>query len=89
MKISAEAKKKMLQEIERHPRDTGSSEVQVALLTERISRLTEHMKANKKDFHSQRGLILLVSQRQRHLKYLKRTVPEAHKRLVGKLGLRG
>lgn len=71
-----------------HPTDTGSSDVQVALLTERIKQLTEHMRANRKDHHSQRGLIMLVGQRRRLLRYLSRTEPARYKALISKLGLR-
>lgn len=71
-----------------HPTDTGSTDVQVALLTERIKQLTEHMRANRKDHHSQRGLIMLVGQRRRLLRYLSRTEPARYKALITKLGLR-
>lgn len=89
MTATQEEKKKLMEEFTRGPGDTGSSEVQVALLSERINRLTEHMKANKKDFHSRRSMIMLVSQRQRHLNYLKRTRPGTYREVVEKLGLRG
>ena len=68
--------------------DTGSSEVQVALLTERITQLTTHMAANRKDFHTQRGLINLVSQRRRLLAYLSREDIDRYNKLIKKLGLR-
>lgn len=68
--------------------DTGSPEVQVALLTERILYMTEHMKANKKDFHSQRGLLRMVNRRNKLLKYVRRESPERYKTLIGRLGLR-
>jgi len=68
--------------------NTGSTEVQVALLTARIKELTEHMKVHKKDHHSRRGLIALVSQRRKLLKYFTRTNYEGYKALIAKLGLR-
>ncbi len=71
-----------------HDRDTGSSGVQVAILTEKINTLTEHMKANHKDFRSQRSLQIMVSQRARHLAYLKRTKPAKYREVVASLGLR-
>lgn len=69
--------------------DTGSSEVQIALLSARISYLTEHMKANSHDFHTRYGLTKLVSQRRRLMTYLKRTKPEVYRALIKKLELRG
>ena len=89
MVATQEEKRKKMEEFARGPGDTGSSEVQVALLSERINHLTEHMKENKKDHHSRRSLIMLVSKRQRHLNYLKRTRPGVYRKLVEKLGLRG
>ena len=71
-----------------HDKDTGSPEVQIALLTERISLLTEHFKTHSKDHHSRRGLLKLVSQRRRQLNYLKRVDLERYKALIGRLGLR-
>ena len=68
--------------------DTGSPEVQVALLTRRISDLTEHLKVHKHDHHSRRGLLLLVGRRRRLLQYLARTDIERYRALIGKLGLR-
>ncbi|MEO0336714.1 MAG: 30S ribosomal protein S15 [Pseudomonadota bacterium] len=68
--------------------DTGSSEVQVALLTSRIKDLTEHFKVNKKDNHSRRGLIRLVNRRRKLLDYMKRTKPEAYTKIIADLGLR-
>ena len=69
-------------------KDTGSSEVQVALLTSRIRSLTEHAKDNKKDNHSRRGLVMLVSQRKKLLKYLRRTNPESYLNLTQELSIR-
>lgn len=71
-----------------HESDTGSPEVQIALLSERISELTEHFKSHAKDHHSRRGLLKLVSQRRRQLDYLKRVDYERYKALIGRLGLR-
>ncbi len=71
-----------------HETDTGSAEVQVALLTERIRHLTEHMKVHKKDFHTQRGLLMLVGRRRRMLDYLRRNNVERYRALIARLGLR-
>ncbi|MDP8215339.1 MAG: 30S ribosomal protein S15 [Candidatus Euphemobacter frigidus] len=71
-----------------HGRDTGSSGVQIAILTDQINLLTEHMKAHHKDFRSKRSLLIMVSQRQKHLRYLKRTKPEKYREVVEKLHLR-
>jgi small subunit ribosomal protein S15 len=71
-----------------HPTDTGSTDVQVALLTERIRELTEHLRAHRKDHHSQRGLMMLVGQRRGLLRYLNRTDPARYKALIATLGLR-
>ena len=71
-----------------HEKDTGSSEIQVALLTERINGLSEHFKTHKKDHHSRRGLLKLVSQRRRMLDYLRRTGPSRYRELIKRLGLR-
>ena len=71
-----------------HESDTGSPEVQIALLTSRISSLTEHAKDNKKDTHSRRGLVMLVSQRKKQLKFLRRTSPESYIKLTEELKIR-
>ena len=71
-----------------HEKDTGSSEVQVAILTERINQLTEHLKAHDHDHHSRRGLLMLVGQRRRHLNYLMKGERERYRAIVAKLGLR-
>lgn len=81
-------KSKIIEEFRLHEKDTGSCEVQIALLTERIRRLTEHLKVHKKDKHSQRGLLKLVGRRRRLLRYLGREDPERYKALIEKLGLR-
>ena len=72
----------------RNENDTGSPEVQIALLTDRIRHLTEHMKVHKKDFHSQRGLLMLVGRRRRMLDYLRRNDVERYRALIAKLGIR-
>ena len=88
MSITAEKKAELIKDNARESGDTGSPEVQVAILTERIQNLTEHFKTHKKDHHSRRGLLLLVARRRRLLDYLKRTGPERYKTLIDKLGLR-
>jgi small subunit ribosomal protein S15 len=77
-----------IQEHRLHETDTGSPEVQVALLTERINHLTEHLKAHKKDHHGRRGLLMLVGRRRRLLDYLKKNDVERYRALIARLGLR-
>jgi len=79
----------IIDEFRTHPSDTGSPEVQVALLTRRIEYLTEHFKSHKKDFHSRRGLLRLVGRRRRLLEYLKRKDITRYRELIKHLGLRG
>jgi small subunit ribosomal protein S15 len=81
-------KSEIIQEYHVHPGDTGSPEVQIALLTTRISQLTEHLKVHRHDEHSRRGLYKLVGQRRRHLTYLKQTDTERYRKIVERLGLR-
>ena len=88
MSITAERKNELIQEYATKANDTGSPEVQVALLSERISSLTEHMKAHPKDFHSRRGLLVLVGQRRGLLDYVKRKNQQRYESLIGRLGLR-
>lgn len=83
-----EVKEKLVTDYQLHTNDTGSSQVQIALLTQRITELTEHFKVHKKDNHSRRGLLKLVSQRRKHLDYLKRTDIEQYHEMVKRLGLR-
>ena len=83
-----EAKNEMINKYKRHESDTGSPEVQVALLTRRINHLTEHVKVHKKDFHSRTGLLKLVGQRRRLLTYLKKTDLNRYRELIQSLGLR-
>lgn len=88
MSITAERKAELIKEYARGDNDTGSAEVQIAVLTERITNLTEHFKTHKKDNHSRRGLLKLVSQRRRLLDYLKNVDEARYKTVVQKLGLR-
>jgi len=88
MSILPQEKRKIIEEFKTHPTDTGSPEVQVALLTERINNLTEHFKTHAKDHQSRRGLLMLVSKRKRLLNYLARTEVERYRALIARLGLR-
>ena len=83
--ISKSAKKKLIDKFKEHVEDTGSTAVQVALLTERISYLTEHLKQHKKDFHSRRGLLILVGRRRRLLAYLKKKDPQGYEEVAKEL----
>ena len=86
--ISTQQKRAIVDEYRTHESDTGSPEVQVAILSQRIKELTEHFQTHKKDHHSRRGLLKLVSQRRRLLNYLRRTSPERYRALIERLGLR-
>ena len=86
--ISAEVIREVIKDFERQAGDTGSSEVQVALLTRRISDLAGHFKTHGKDHHSRRGLLKIVNQRRKLLAYLKRNDVERYAALIGRLGLR-
>ncbi|HRW60768.1 MAG TPA: 30S ribosomal protein S15 [Defluviicoccus sp.] len=88
MSITAERKQELIKDYAVHEGDTGSPEVQVAVLSERIANLTEHLKVHKKDFHSRRGLLMMVGQRRRLLDYVKRAEVKRYERLVERLGLR-
>lgn len=88
MSITAERKNELVKEFATHEGDTGSPEVQVAILTERIVNLTDHLKTHKKDFHSRRGLLIMVGQRRRLLDYLKRKETSRYEGLIQRLGLR-
>ena len=88
MSITAERKQALIREYGTKDGDTGSPEVQVAVLTERIINLTEHLKTHKKDFHSRRGLLMMVGQRRRLLDYVKRKKVERYETIIKKLGLR-
>lgn len=89
MAINYEDKKKIREQFGRHPKDSGSSEVQIALLSRRINELTEHFKKHKKDYGSKKGLQEIVSRRRKLLDYLKIKNPEKYKEIIEKLGLRG
>lgn len=88
MGLAPERTKELVGEFQRHGTDTGSPEVQIALLTNRISYLTEHFKSHSKDHHSRRGLLKLVSQRRRLLDYLKREEFDRYKNVIERLGIR-
>ncbi|HEX5767733.1 MAG TPA: 30S ribosomal protein S15 [Burkholderiales bacterium] len=88
MALQVAQKQQVVKQYQRSGKDTGSPEVQIALLTERINSLTEHFKTHVKDFHSRRGLLKLVSQRRKLLDYLKRTDADQYRQLIGKLELR-
>lgn len=88
MPLKKEQKAEIITKYRLHDSDTGSPEVQVSLLTQRINELTVHMKAHKKDFHTRHGLLKMVGQRRRLLDYLKNNDVEGYRNLVGRLGLR-
>lgn len=88
MTLQKEEKTSIIGEYRTHEADTGSAEVQIALLTARINQLTEHLKQHKKDHHSRRGLLMMVGQRRRLLNYLSKKDIEKYRALIGRLGLR-
>ena len=88
MVMTPEKKKEVIDDFRVHPADTGSPEVQIALLSERITYLTEHFKSHKKDHHSRRGLLKLVGQRRQLLNYLKRKNVQRYNTVIERLGLR-
>jgi small subunit ribosomal protein S15 len=88
MSLTKEAKKDVVGEFGRSDADTGSSQVQIALLTKRIDQLTEHLRTHKKDHHSRRGLLMMVGRRRRLLDYLQRQDLEGYRKLIKDLGLR-
>jgi len=88
MSLQTEQKKGIIEKHKIHGKDTGSPEVQIALLTERINYLTEHFKTHKKDHHSRQGLLKIVNQRRRLLNYLKRNDPPRYRKLIDELGIR-
>jgi small subunit ribosomal protein S15 len=88
MSITAERKQELIKEYATGAADTGSPEVQIAILSERIGNLTEHFKSHAKDNHSRRGLLKLVSQRRSLLDYLRRTDEERYRSIIGRLGIR-
>ena len=88
MPLAREEKSAILERFRTHETDTGSPEVQVAILTRRIEQLVEHLKAHKHDHHSRRGLLMLIGQRRRHLAYLSRKDNRRYQALIAELGLR-
>jgi small subunit ribosomal protein S15 len=88
MGMSTSLKNQIITKFRKDEKDTGSPEVQIALLTERIKHLTEHFKTHKKDFHGRRGLLMLVGRRRRLLDYLKRNSLERYTHIINELGLR-
>ena len=88
MPLIAEKKKALVESFRVHLKDTGSPEVQIALLTERISYLGDHFRIHRKDHASRRGLLLMVSKRKRLLDYLRRTRPDGYKQVIERLGIR-
>mgnify|MGYP000978226707 FL=1 len=88
MSLEKDAKTTLIQDYSRHEKDTGSPEVQIAILSNRINYLTEHLRTHIHDEHSRRGLLKLVGQRRRHLRYLSKTKPDVYRDIIAKLGLR-
>ena len=88
MSLKKSTVEKTLKNFSRSDTDTGSSEVQIALLTEKINILTEHFKEHKKDYHSRRGLLKMISRRKKLLSYIKKTAPETYQTTISKLSLR-
>ena len=86
--ITKDKKDELIDQFRTHPTDTGSPEVQVAILTTRINELTQHMRAHRHDFHTQRGLLMLVGQRRRLLAYLNKHNVDRYRTLIARLGLR-
>lgn len=89
MPLTQQRKQELMGEYQVHETDTGSSEVQISMLSERISQLTTHLKANKNDHSSRRGLLKIIGQRKRLLAYLQKTDKERYKALIARLGIRG
>jgi len=88
MTITKERKQELIQEFKKDETDTGSPEVQIAILTTRVNNLTEHMRVHKKDYATRRGLLALVSRRRRLLDYLRRVDPQRYLDIIGRLGIR-
>ena len=86
--IDKAKKKKLIEKFKEHVEDTGSAAVQIALLTERVTHLTDHLKEHKKDFHTRRGLLILVGRRRRLLSYLKRTDPQSYTEVTKELKIK-
>jgi len=89
MPLSGDKKKEIIEQFGKDAKDSGSPESQIALLTQRIRDLTEHVKVHKKDNHSRHGLVKLVSQRKKMMKYLIKTNPDSYTKLIKELGIRG
>ncbi len=89
MTLTKERKQEIISEFQVHETDTGSSDLQVAVLTARIERLSQHMQQHKKDYASRRGLMKLIGQRKRLLKYIRRKDPQHYQQLIQRLGIRG
>ncbi|MBI2996827.1 MAG: 30S ribosomal protein S15 [Candidatus Melainabacteria bacterium] len=88
MAITKEKKKELINQYQNHKKDTGSSQVQIPILSEKINNLTNHLTTNPKDYQSQRGLLMLVSKRRRHLNYLQKIDIESYRRIVDHLTIR-
>ena len=86
--LTSRKKQKVIKEYQTHEKDTGSSDVQIAVLTKRITELIDHLKHHSKDQHSRRGLLKMVGRRKKFLDYLKKTDPKSHSALTKKLGLK-
>ncbi|MBD3246852.1 MAG: 30S ribosomal protein S15 [Candidatus Omnitrophica bacterium] len=86
--LPKQKKKNLIEKFKEHHQDTGSASVQIALLSERISDLTEHLKKHKKDFHSRRGLLMLVGRRRRLLNYIKKNDPQGYNKVKKELNLK-
>jgi small subunit ribosomal protein S15 len=89
MALTQQRKQEIISQYQVHETDTGSADIQVAMLTERINRLSEHLQANKKDFSSRRGLLKLIGQRKRLLAYIQKEDREKYQALIARLGIRG
>jgi small subunit ribosomal protein S15 len=89
MTLTKERKQEIISEFQVHETDTGSSDLQVAVLTARIERLSQHLQQHKKDYASRRGLMKLIGQRKRLLKYIRRKDPQHYQQLIQRLGIRG
>jgi small subunit ribosomal protein S15 len=89
MALTQQRKQEIISQYQVHETDTGSADVQIAMLTERINRLSEHLQVNKKDFSSRRGLLKLIGQRKRLLSYIQKENRERYQELISRLGIRG
>lgn len=89
MATTKEKKKELVDQYQKHKKDTGSPEVQVAILSEKINNLTGHLNTNPKDYQSQRGLLMMVGKRRRHLSFLEKQDTEAYRKIIDQLAIRG